>query len=132
MTYVAQGAEIRTSLPAGADLRTHQFKFVKESSGTIILCAAATDVPTGVLQNKPNTGETAEVLVLGASKVSADAVLAAGTLIGTSADGQADAKVPGTDVTEYVCGRVAPTDAAAAAGNIIQAFINCATPHRAA
>lgn len=115
---------------AGADLRTHQYKFVEISgAGAVGLCNAATDAPFGVLQNKPNTGEAAEVLAFGVSKVSSDAALAAGVLIGTSADGQADAKTPGTDITEYVVGRIIV--ASGAAGGLAVATINCLNPHRA-
>ena len=45
-------------------------------------------------------------MVTGFSKVSADAALAINQLIGTAADGQADAKTVGTDTTEYVVGNV--------------------------
>jgi hypothetical protein len=84
-----------------------------------------------VLQNEPSAaGQPVIVMSIGISTVSADAALAVDTLIGTSADGQADAKVPGTDTTEYVCGVV--LEASTAAGDHISALINCATPHRAA
>ena len=117
-------------LPAGADLSASQFRFVKKDSGTYIRCAAATDIPDGVLQNAPALGEPCEVLMLGPTKVSSDEALTAGWFIGTSADGQADRKIPGTDTTEYVCGRA--LSASGAAGQISAAFINCVTPHRAA
>jgi hypothetical protein len=81
------------------------------------------------LQNKPALGEQCEVIAFGPTKVVADGVLAVGDFIGPSADGQADKKIPGTDTTEYVVGRA--LDAAGAAGNVIAAFINCITPHRA-
>ena len=60
-----------------------------------------------------------------------DAALAtAGTLIGTSADGQADAKVPGTDTTEYIVGRT--IEVSTNAGDLIACVVNCASPSRAA
>ena len=40
---------------AGADLSSSQYHFVKFSSGSVIECAAATDVPSGVLQNAPES-----------------------------------------------------------------------------
>ena len=74
---------------ASADLSGKQFYFVKLSgAGTVTVCAAATDVPIGVLQNKPTSGQAAEVMMLGISKVSSDAALSRGNLIGTSGDGQ--------------------------------------------
>lgn len=113
------------SFEAGADLSTKQFYFVK-LSGTgrgVVVCNGATDQPIGVLQNKPTSGQIAEVMVIGLSKVSGDADLAIGDLIGTSGDGQADAKTPGTDTTEYVVGRV--IDENGAAGGLVSALINC-------
>lgn len=121
------------TLKAGADLSasTNQFKFVKlDGSGDVVLCTGATDIPVGVLQNNPRLGEAADLGVLGVYKVQGDANLAIGDLIGTSADGQADAKTPGTDVTEYVVGRV--LDDNTTAGGLVSAFINCLNPHRAA
>ena len=45
---------------AGADLSSDQYKYVKLSTtDTVILCAAATDVPIGILQNAPASGAEA-------------------------------------------------------------------------
>lgn len=116
---------------ASADLSAKKFYFVKVSGAlTVTVCAAATDIPCGVLQNNPTSGQAASVMAIGQSKVSSDAALTAGALIGTSADGQADAKVAGTDTTEYVVGQVLETSGAA--GGLVSAIINCASPHRAA
>lgn len=121
---------LKLSLSAGADLSTKQFYFVKlDTNGAAVVCSGATDVPVGVLQNKPTSGQAAEIVVVGVTKISADANLTIGNLIGTSADGQADAKTPGTDTTEYVVGRVLT---APASGTIGTALVNCASPHRAA
>lgn len=119
------------SFSAGADLSAKQYYFVKLSAAdTVVACAAATDVPVGVLQNAPTSGQTADVMLAGVSKVNSDAALSVGNLIGTAADGQADAKTPGTDTTEYVVGRVIL--ASGAAGGYATAMINCLNPHRAA
>lgn len=107
---------------ASADLSSKQFHFVKMSGdNTVTVCAAITDNPIGVLQNKPASGDPAVVCVLGVSKVVADGTLAAGDVIGTSADGQADAIAPGTDTTVYSVGIAV---AAASAGETVEAFIN--------
>jgi hypothetical protein len=122
---------LKISLSAGADLSTKQYYFVKlDSNGDAVVCAAATDVPVGVLQNKPTSGQAAEIVVIGVSKVNSDAALTIGNLIGTSGDGQADAKTAGTDTTEYVVGRM--LTATGAAAQIGTALINCASPTRAA
>lgn len=120
------------SYEAGADLSTHQFKFVKLSADRkVIICAAATDVPVGVLQNKPDaSGKEALVMVAGRTKVNSDAALTIGAQIGTAADGQADIKVPGTDTTEFICGIVSRISGAA--GEMAEANISCANAARAA
>lgn len=123
------------SCKAAADLSAaaNQYKFVEitgESDGVpeVNVCNAATDVPLGVLQNRPGSGQAAVVRVRGVTKIQADAALATpGTQVGTSADGQADAKVPGTDITEYV--RAITLEAVAAAGNLVRCLL--VDPHRA-
>lgn len=114
---------------AAADLRTSQYKFVELGSTGVTVCNAATDLPVGILQNAPNTGEVATVLVQGKSKVQADAALSIGDRIGTSADGQADVKLVGTDVTEYIVGFV--TAAASNAGELATVIVDCIAPGRA-
>jgi hypothetical protein len=120
------------TLPAAADYSAagNQFKFVKNVAGQATICTGATDKPIGVLQNTPKAGQEAQIMVTGISKVQGDANLAVDDLIGTSADGQADAKIPGTDTTEYVVGRVIEDNSAA--GGLATCLINCANPHRAA
>lgn len=116
---------------AAADLSAKQYYFVKQTAaGEVNVCTGATDKPIGVLQNKPESGEDAEIISFGITKVSADAALSVDDLIGTSADSQADAKTPGSDTTEYVVGRV--LTATTAAGGLATAMINCMNPHRGA
>lgn len=119
--------------PAGADLSaaSNQFKFVKlNSSGQIVLVSAVTDKPYGVLQNCPGSGQAAEVMISGVSKVQADADLAIGNQVGPSADGQAAAYVPGTDTTKYIVGEVLTANTAA--GGIVSIQFNCAGAGRGA
>ncbi len=116
MAYDDPGVDIGT-FTASADLSAKQFYIVKMSGdNTVTVCAAVTDVPIGVLQNKPASGEQAVVRVFGMSKVSADATLAAGNIIGTSADGQAQPVVQAprrpstTSVKPYRAVPLAPPD----------------------
>ena len=127
-----QNKQLCLPFKAAGDLSTKQFYFVKLSAAhTVTVCTGATDKPIGVLQNKPNAaGQEAEVCVWGWTKVSSNGSVAAGDLIGTSADGQGDTKVPGTDTTEYICG-VAVT-AGTTADDIFEAIIDCAGIGRAA
>lgn len=127
-----EGPQIKIpGLSASADLSAKQYYFVKMSGNrTVTVCAAVTDIPCGVLQNAPTSGQAAEVVAIGVTKVSGDADLSYGNVIGTSSDGQAAAYVAGTDTTKYACGIV--LDDNAAAGGLITAVVNCASPNRAA
>jgi hypothetical protein len=128
MAYEA--AQIKVgNFTASADLSAKQYHFVKMSgNNTVTVCAAITDIPIGVLQNTPTSGQAAEVCLFGITKVVADGTLAAGNVLGTSADGQADAIAAGTDTTVYTMGIALN---AASAGETVEAFIN-ATAGRAA
>lgn len=120
-----------TGFTAAADLSSHQFKFVKiTANNTVNICAAVTDTPIGVLQNTPASGEAAEIVGIGVTKVSGDEALSAGDIIGTSADAQAQVVVPGTETTVYIAGQV--ITGTSAAGGVATAAVNCLAPARAA
>lgn len=121
----------RLSLVAGADLRTHQYKFVAlGSSGTAgqAVLAGTAGMPTlGVLYNKPNTGEEALIITGGKVKVKAGASISAGALITTdnaglavtaTAGGVASTDVTGSNVVGQYLGA-----AAAANGDVIEVLI---------
>ena len=121
----------KITLNAGADLSSSPYHFVKlDASGNAVECAAVTDKPVGVLQNDPTSGQAAEIVVVGLTKVSTNAALAIGDLIGTSSDSQAAAYVPGTDTTKFIVGTVLVTSGAA--DEITSVLVNCANPHRGA
>ena len=131
MAYEISNYSVKVTLVAGADLSTKQYTFVKlDSSGQAVAAAAATDIPVGVLQNAPTSGQEAEVLIVGGTKLVAGAAIAEGAQIGTTSAGKAAALVAGTDTTKYVAGTL--LSESAADGNIVTAVINCANPHRAA
>ena len=63
------------------DLRLYQYYGVKLSADrTVILPTADTDDCIGILQNKPNAGEMAEVMVIGRTPVVSGESIAAGEL----------------------------------------------------
>ena len=134
MAWEVEGSQVKIpGLTAGADLSAaaNQYLFVKYSAlKTVVACAGTTDRPCGVLQNTPASGDRAEVVCFGIVKVQGDADLGYGDLIGTSADGQAAAYVPGTDTTKYIVGHVVQDNAAAA--GLATAIINCINPARGA
>ena len=123
MAYDDPGVDIGT-FTASADLSAKQYYIVKMSGdNTVTVCAAVTDVPIGVLQNKPASGGQAGVRVFGMSKVSADATLAAGNIIGSSADGQAQPVTQGSETTVYNIGQAVT---GGAAGTLQTALITIA------
>lgn len=88
--------EVKHSYEAAEDLSDYQYHIVvlDATSGKIRLPDAATDVPYGVLQNAPESGEPCTVAPLGCgsiSKVVANDALAIGTVVALEYVGAADA-----------------------------------------
>lgn len=111
-------------LVAGADLRTKQFYFVTlDSAGKVILVAGAGGKAIGVLQNKPNTDEPAEICPIGVTKVVCSASIAAGASIMSAASGKAvTAGTAGSTILGYMTDKTGAAD-----GQIGSAFVNCGT-----
>lgn len=82
------------SFQAAADLSDWQFRFVKlDANGQVAKITANTDIPLGVLQDKPAAqGRAANVMLDGRSKIVGGANLAKGDTVGTDATGRAIAK----------------------------------------
>jgi len=86
------------------DLRLKQFYIVKLTSGEIVLAAAATDVLIGVLMNKPNAGENADVQLInsqGTCKVILGGSVSAGNMLTADSAGKA---VATTSTGNYILG----------------------------
>ena len=106
-----------------ADLSAKQYYLVKISTtGQVDVCAATTDKPVGILQNKPEAGEAATVRIFGRSKCNANEALAANDVVGPAADGQGAPYVAGTDTTKYSVGLC--LFAAANAGEFAEVLVN--------
>ena len=121
MAYESPGIDLGT-LTAAADLSSSQYYFVKLASATTVnVCTATTDRAIGILQNAPTSGQAADVRIFGISKVVADGTIAFNNVIGTSADSQADAIVPGTDTSVTTLGVAIQ---AASAGETFTMFLN--------
>jgi hypothetical protein len=122
---------IKWSFVSTNDLSAKQFFFVKLSANnTVVLCAAVTDIPIGILQNKPTAGQTAEVVISGITKVVCAASSAAGVQIGTDGAGKAAIYAAGTDTTKYIAGVV--LDGVTAANGIATVAIDCTNLNRGA
>jgi hypothetical protein len=131
MAYEIAASAVRITLPAGADLSTKQYFFVKvNSTGQAVLCAAATDKPIGVLQNSPISGGEASITVVGGTKVVTSAACDEGTVVGTDSDGKAAPYVAGVDTTKFIVGSVIL--ASGADNELATVLVNCASAARGA
>jgi len=121
-----EGPQVKIpGLTASASLTTSQYLFVKMSGEkTVTVCAAATDLPIGVLQNAPASGAEAEVCVSGVTKIIGTADLNYNDIIGTSSGGHAVAKTAGS--ADYIVGRV--INGNGGAGGYVTAVIDCVAP----
>ncbi|OPL10755.1 MAG: hypothetical protein AVO38_16315 [delta proteobacterium ML8_D] len=82
----------RETFEAAEDLSDYQYHFVVlNTSGKVRLLDAEDEVAIGILQNAPESGEAAEVMILGKSKCVANAALAIGTFVKPEYVGAADA-----------------------------------------
>lgn len=106
-----QEAVISITLPAAADLRTHQYKFVEVTSTGAVNLVADDGHADGVLLNDPNTGEAAVVQILGVAKVKCGAAVTRGGNVSSGANGAAknadtSAAVLGTALETGANGRI--------------------------
>lgn len=81
---------VSTSFKAAKDLSSYQYYFVMQSGSDIDIVDNAdyTDAAIGILQNEPESGETAEVAYGGISKVEAGDDLTLGDYIGSLSNGK--------------------------------------------
>lgn len=127
MAFETPAFSVPGTLTADSDLSTSQYQIVKLSDDSEVdLCTSETDKPLGVLQNDPSSGEQAQVMALGVSKVKVGSSLTAGTDIGISSDAQA-VEIDQTSTSNgYVIGSM--LKGVSASGNIGTAVINCMAP----
>jgi len=131
MAYEISPYCVRATFPAGADLSSSQYRFVKMSGASVVGAAAITDRPIGVLQNDPTQGEEAVVTISGGTKIVSAAALAAGNSIFTAANGTASPIAAFGDAiasTVFVQGQVIL--ASSAASEIATAIVSCANAAR--
>ena len=114
----------KESYLANADLSAKQFFLVKRhtTEKQCALVAATTDIPIGILQNKPAaSGREAEIVVAGRSKAEVEATtdIAIGDKLGPDANGRLIKKTANIDI---VCA-IAEQAATAATGEIIEVTV---------
>lgn len=107
------------TVDAGADLTAKQFHCVKlNGSGKFVSGSASGEKIVGILQNKPDSGEVADVMINGVSKAVAGAAIAAGAQIMANASGRViTAATTGSTIIGWAL------DAASADGEIISIIL---------
>ena len=113
--------------PASADLSAKQYHLVDNATAGVTFTTAATNVPVGVLQNKPAaSGRAASVAIAGITKIAMSSTAAAGGFaIGTQLVSNGAGKAVefnGTGADHYIIGRsltTTTTGTAAGVGNVI-------------
>lgn len=108
------GPVLDVSYEAGEDLTNYQYHFVKIVGSTVTLLDTAFEVPDGILQNTPASGEEATVRKLGCSKIVANAALTVNTYIkpefvSTTDCGKAQVA---TSNRNLICGRIVEASSA--------------------
>jgi len=116
------------SFVANEDLSSQQYRFVVMHNDTNVrLPNAETDYPIGILQNAPESGETAEVRLYGVSKLVANDAITVGTklkmeYVSATDNGKADAAD-----TDYDNVRAVALTAAGAEDDVIAALLTTDT-----
>ena len=131
MAYEISNYAVKVTLVAAADLSSNQYNFVKlDSSGKAAAVTATTDRPIGILQNAPTSGQEAEVLVVGGSKLVAGGAISEGAVIGTSAAGKGSAlTIGGSSGTAFYILGTSLTEVSAA-NELTTVVVNCASAAR--
>lgn len=115
---------LQVSAVTGADLSasSNLFRVVKlDTNGNVVLVAAITDVPFGILQDVKSSGKVVPVATGGIVKAVAGATIAAGTPVACKADGSLQAAVS----TQYVIG---VARVAAVSGDVFSVMIDTSNP----
>lgn len=130
MTQANEKSVWTESFVAGEDLSAKQYYGVKMTNdGTVDLIDADTDIPLGVLLNDPESGEEAQICVVGRCPVVLSGTLVPGEPIYFHTDGTAKKWTPGTDITKYCAGYITK---GGVSGEIAEALIQCANPVKGA
>jgi len=118
MAFQVPGLTI-PSLTAAADLSAKQFFFVEISADRAVNLAGDGEDVLGVLQNKPTSGQSAQVNGVGSiTKVVAGAAIVAGANVSPDAAGKGKTTVSGN----YIAGTA--LEAAGADGDVITVVLS--------
>ena len=120
------GPQTLVSLVAAEDLSDWQYKIVYiDSNGQAAqLDDGGGEIPAGVLQNAPTSGQTANVLVAGVTKATSNSGFALQNLLGTE---DSSGKLTNVIAGNYVVGQ--PITAPGADDDVFTALVNFATTY---
>lgn len=114
---------------ASESLASNQYYGVTMSGDRAVdLQDAITDIPAGILQNKPTSGQQAQVMVAGRTPGVVAEAITAGQQVRIDAAGKFAVFAVDTDVTAYCCGYCVV--GAGNDGEIGEFVVNCATCFR--
>lgn len=104
-----------SGLTAAADLSDYQYHFVKMASETTVNAAGAGEDVVGILQNKPESGDPADVVFFGLSNLVVDGTATRGCFLKSDASAHGTATSTDTDrygaislATDHASGDVIP------------------------
>lgn len=97
-----ENAILSKTFTAGADLSSLQYRFVKLSAADTVTVCGNGEVPIGILQNDPESGEQANVMVMGISNLAVHAATSRNDKLGSQANGRGVAVTADTNTYNAV------------------------------
>jgi hypothetical protein len=88
---------------AGVDLTGHQYRFVYLSAENTVTFTGAGEAPIGILQNAPDSGEDANVMIMGMSLLTMSAAVLVMAKVGSAAAGKGVTMAADTDIYGAIC-----------------------------
>jgi len=86
-----ENAILCKTFTAGGDLSALQYRFVKLSGANTVTICGNGEVPIGILQNDPESGEQANVMLMGISNLAVHAATSRNDKLGSQANGRGTA-----------------------------------------
>lgn len=115
-----ENAILCKTFEANGDLSSYQYRFVKlEAAGTVAICGNG-EVPLGILQNDPEDGEMAKVMLMGISNLCTHTTQSVGDKIGSQALGRGAAVTADTATYNAIA-----LEAATAQDDEIKVLLTC-------
>tara|TARA_R110002167_G_scaffold199684_4_gene402993 strand:+ start:427 stop:813 length:387 start_codon:yes stop_codon:yes gene_type:complete len=120
------GPQTLISVESGEDMSAWQYKvvFINTSGKAVQFDDGGAEIPAGILQNAPTSGETANILVAGVTRAISDSSFALQNFIAAK---EGDGKMTNVIASNYVVGQ--PITAPGGDGEQFTAMVNFATAY---